>query len=143
MTATPTTDEAGIRSCIDEVARAIRAKDLDALMANYAADCVIFDLMPLQTLGRDVYRKNFESWFGLVRGPIEFEIRDVLIETREDIAFGHYTSRVRSTRTSGARTDYQVRVTVGLRKLNGRWLITHEHVSLPFASPEAMQAALA
>ena len=141
-TTTPTPDEVGIRNCIDGVAQAIRAKDLDALMANYASDCVIFDLMPLQTLGRDAYRKNFESWFGVVKGPIEFEIRDLRVETRDDVAFGHYTSRVRSTRTSGARTDYQVRVTAGLRKLNGRWLITHEHVSLPFASPEAMQVAL-
>ena len=138
-----TSDEARIGECIDEVAQAIRAKDPDALMAHYATDAVIFDLMPLQTLGRDAYRKNFESWFGMVKGPIEFEIRDVRIATREDVAFGYYTSRVRCTRTSGARTDYQVRVTAGLRKVDGRWLITHEHVSLPFASAEAMQAALA
>jgi uncharacterized protein (TIGR02246 family) len=142
-TTAATSDEARIRACIDEVAQAIRAKDLDALMPHYAADAVIFDLMPLQTLGRDAYRKNFQSWFVSVSGDIEFEIRDLRIALREDTAFGHYTSRVRCTRTSGARTDYQVRVTAGLRKLDGRWLITHEHISLPFAGPEAMQAALA
>ena len=141
-TTAATTDESGIIHCIDEVARAIRAKDLDALIRHYAPDAVIFDLMPLQTLGRDAYRKNFESWFGMVTGPIEFETRDVRIAAREDVAFGHYTTRVRCTRTSGARTDYQVRVTAGLRRMDGRWLITHEHVSLPFASAEAMQAAL-
>lgn len=142
-TTAPAVDEAGIRDCIDGVARALRAKNLDALMAHYTPDCVVFDLMPLQTLGRDAYRKNFESWFAMVKGPIDFELRDLRIATREDVAFGHYTSRVRSTRTTGASTDYQVRVTVGLRKESGRWLITHEHVSLPFASAEAMQAALA
>lgn len=141
--ATVTTDEARISDFIAGVAQAIRAKDLDALMAHYAPDAVIFDLMPLQTMGRDAYRRNFESWFSMVKGPIEFEIRDLRIMTREDVAFGHYTSRVRCTRTSGARTDYQIRVTAGFRKLDGRWLITHEHVSLPFASAEAMQAALA
>ena len=136
------TSETRVRDCIDGVAQALRAKDVDALMAHYAADCVIFDLMPLQTLGRDAYRRNFESWFGMVKGPIDFEIRDLRIDARDDIAFAHYTSRVRSTRTSGASTDYQVRVTAGLRKADDRWLLTHEHVSLPFASTEAMQAAL-
>jgi uncharacterized protein (TIGR02246 family) len=142
-TTAPTSDEAGISDCINGVAQAIRAKDLQALMEHYAPDPVIFDLMPLQTLGRDAYRKNFESWFSIVKGPIEFEARALRIATREDVAFGHYTSRIRCTRISGARTEYQVRVTVGLRKVDGRWLITHEHISLPFASAEAMQAALA
>ena len=132
---TAVTNETRIRDCVEGVAQAIRAKDVDALMAYYAPDCVIFDLMPLQTLGRDAYRRNFESWFDMVKGPIEFEI--------DDIAFAHYTSRVRSTRTSGASAEYQVRVTAGLRKAHDRWLLTHEHVSLPFASTEAMQAALA
>src|SRR5215207_7938520 len=111
MVATPIGDH------IDAVARAIRAKDLDALMAHYAPDCVIFDLMPLQTLGREAYRKNFASWSNSVNGPIEFEIQDLNSDAREDLALAHYTSRVRCTRMSGAKADYQVRVTAVLRKL--------------------------
>jgi ketosteroid isomerase-like protein len=94
-TTAPTSDEARISDCINGVAQAIRAKYLDALMEHYAPDPVIFDLMPLETLGRDAYRKNFESWFSTVNGPIEFETSDVRIATQEDVAFGHYTSRMR------------------------------------------------
>ena len=127
---------------LESGAQAIRAKDLDSLMSHYAPDCVVFDLMPLQTLGRDAYRKNFESWFGSVEGSIEFEIRDLTVEAREDIGVAHYTSRVSCTRLTGERPDYEVRVTAVLRTRNSRWLITHEHGSLPFAGPEALQAAL-
>jgi ketosteroid isomerase-like protein len=38
---------------------------------------------------------------------------------------------VESTRTTGKKADYWVRVTSGLRKIDGRWVITHEHISMP------------
>jgi uncharacterized protein (TIGR02246 family) len=141
---TPVTgDDAEVRECIEAVAAALRAKDIDALMAHYASDVVVFDLMPLQLTGAAAYRKNFEAWFGAVRGPLGFEIHDLRITRTGGVAFCHYLAHVRSTRTTGAHADYRVRVTAGLRELNGRWMLTHEHVSVPFANVESMQAALA
>ncbi|HWM45151.1 MAG TPA: nuclear transport factor 2 family protein [Burkholderiales bacterium] len=119
---------ASAHHCMDALARALRAKDINALMAHYAPDVVTFDLMPLQTQGADAYRKNFEAWFASVQGPI---------------AFGHYLGRVISTRTTGEKNDYWVRVSAGLQKMNGGWRLTHEHVSVPFKNTEALQAALA
>ena len=142
-TLTPTQDDPQIRARIDGLIRALRAKDIDALMAHYAPDTVTFDLMPLQTSGRDAYRKNFEAWFASVQGPIDFEIRDLRITGNDDVAFCHYLGHVKCTRTTGAQADYWVRVTAGCRRLNTQWTVIHEHVSMPFASREAMQAAFA
>jgi uncharacterized protein (TIGR02246 family) len=141
-TSTPTMGDTQIRGRIDGLARALRAKDLDALMAHYSPDIVTFDLMPLQTLGAEAYRKNFEAWFASVQGPIDFEIRDLNVTLRDDIAFCHYLGHVRSTRISGEKTDYWVRVSLGLQQTNGRWMVTHEHVSLPFLDGETLQARL-
>jgi uncharacterized protein (TIGR02246 family) len=141
-TKTPTRADAEIRECIETWARALRAKDIDALTAHYAPDIVTFDLMPLQSLGVDAYRRNFEAWFASVRGPIDYEIRDLRITASGDGAFCHYVGHVKSTRTTGEHTDYRVRVTMGLQQKDGRWLVTHEHVSTPFPSRETMQAAL-
>jgi ketosteroid isomerase-like protein len=58
---TSTRDETQVRAHIDTSAQAIRAKDLNALMAHYAPDVVVFDLMPLQLQGGAAYRKNFEA----------------------------------------------------------------------------------
>ena len=142
-TTTRTRDDAQIRECIDASAGAIRAKDLNALMAHYAPDVVTFDLMPLQSQGVDAYRKNFEAWFASVQGPIDYETHDLRLTTRDDVAFCHYLGRVKSTRATGEKTDYWVRVTAGLQKMNGEWMVTHEHVSVPFANRETMLVALA
>jgi ketosteroid isomerase-like protein len=37
-TTTPTREEAELRECVDGLAQALRAKDIDALMAHYAPD---------------------------------------------------------------------------------------------------------
>ena len=140
-TTTSTRDDAQIRERMDALAQALRAKDINALMAHYAPGIVTFDLRPpLQVQGVDAYRKNFEAWFAAVQGPIDYEIRDLRITVSDDIAFCHSLNHVKSTRTSGERVDYWVRVTSGLQKLNGRWMVTHEHVSVPIKL-ETMQAA--
>lgn len=135
-------DDPEVHACIESLTRALSAKDIDALMAHYAPDVAVFDLMPLQLTGADAYRRNFEAWFGALRGPIGFEIRKLHIVRTGDVAFCHYLGQVRSTRTTGAHADYCVRVTAGLQKLDGRWRVTHEHVSVPFPDMESMQAAL-
>jgi uncharacterized protein (TIGR02246 family) len=142
-TTTPTRNDAQIRERIDAWAQALRAKDLNALMAHYASDIVTFDVMPLQSLGADAYRKNFEAWFASAQGPIDYEIRDLRITMRDDVAFSHYVGHVRSTRTTGEKNDYWVRVTMGFQKMNGQWMVTHEHVSVPFTNRETLRAALA
>jgi uncharacterized protein (TIGR02246 family) len=141
-TTTPTRDDAPIRACMDAVAHAFRAKDLTALMAHYAPDTVTFDVRPpLQVQGVGAYRATFEAWFAATQGPIDYELRDVRIATSDDVAFGHYLVHVKSTRTTGESAEYWVRVTSGFQKLNGRWLVTHEHVSVPIKM-ETMRAAL-
>jgi uncharacterized protein (TIGR02246 family) len=135
-------EEAQIRQLIDQWVKALHAKDLNALMSYYAPDILTFDILPpLQYQGVDAYRKNFEAWFASVQGPIDYEIRDLRITTGHDVAFCYSLNRVRSTRTTGETTDSWVRVTVGFRKMDGTWRITHEHVSVP-VDLETSKAAL-
>jgi hypothetical protein len=39
---------------------------------------------------------------------------------------------VSGTRTNGDHTYVWVRATVGFRKIDGKWMVTHEHLSVPF-----------
>ena len=125
-------DEGQIRECLNEWTRALRAKDLDALMALYARDTIAFDLMPPSEVEANRYRQNFEQWFAMMPGPIEYEIHDLRITTGGDVAFSHNLGHVKATRTNGEKADYWVRATVGFRKRNGQWLVVHDHVSMPF-----------
>jgi ketosteroid isomerase-like protein len=77
------------------------------------------------------YRKNFEGWFAVLPGPIDYEIHDLRITLSDSVAFCHSLSHVKGTRKNGEKTDYWVRVTVGFQMRNGQWLMTHDHVSMP------------
>lgn len=140
---TSSVEETEIRSALDELVQALRAKDIKALMAHYAPDAVIFDLRPPHRIvSANAYRKNFEAWFASVDGPIDYEVRELLVTARDDAAFCHSLCRVRSKRTNGESADYWVRVTSGLRKTSGSWMIAHEHISMPI-DLQTMRAQLA
>ena len=54
-------NRADAREVIEGLAQAIREKNPDALLANYASDVVVFDVFPpLDVKGADAYRGNFE-----------------------------------------------------------------------------------
>lgn len=126
-------DEALIRQLLDEWTKALYAKDIDALMSHYVPDILLFDLAPpLQYRGADTYRKNWEEWLPTFRGPVGYEIRDLGVTAGDDTAFCHSLNRITGMRTNGEQTDVWVRATVGLRKIDGTWMITHEHFSVPF-----------
>ena len=141
-TTTQTREEAQISETMNTWAQELRARNLNAVMSHYAPDNVAFDLTPpLQVRGADAYRKNFETWFASVQGPIDYEIRDLHITTSDDVAFCHYLGHVKTRLTTGENSDYWVRVTSGFQRINGRWMATHEHVSVPF-NMETKQALL-
>ncbi len=58
-----------------------------------------------------------------------------------DVAFSHALSRVTGKLRTGAEIDMWFRTTLGFRRIDGRWLIVHDHGSVPF-NPESGQASL-
>ena len=128
-----TSDAAAIRAGIDDRVRAVRAKDVETLMAWYAPDVVAFDLVaPLAHRGAGGVRKRVAEWFASFRTAIDYEVRDVDLFLAGDVAFDHHLTHVRGTSASGAAIDMWFRETVGYRKLDGRWMVTHQHSSVPF-----------
>jgi uncharacterized protein (TIGR02246 family) len=135
--------DAEIRQLVDRWARAVRAKDVEGLMSCYATDVLSFDLAPpLQSRGADAYRRSLEAWFPTFRGPIGYEVRDLGVTPGDDVAFSHSLNRITGARTSGEETDVWVRATVCFRRIGGRWLIAHEHVSVPFEMEPPYRASL-
>ena len=133
-----TTDETQIRQQIDGLVNAVRNKDLDRAMSFYSPDVVSFDLEPpLQYL----HTKRWKQTFAAFEGPLGYDIRDLSITTGNDVAFAHSLNHSRGTLKSGARSDVWVRWTACFRKLNGTWLIVHDHVSVPVA-PATGKAAM-
>jgi ketosteroid isomerase-like protein len=124
--------EADIRRRVDQLANAIRAMDFEAVKPIYASDLVSFDIVPpLQHLGAAAKWKNWEDVFTTYQPPLGYEIRDLTIAVGEDVAFGHSLNRISGRLKNGNRSDYWIRWTICFRKIEGNWLMVHDHVSVP------------
>jgi uncharacterized protein (TIGR02246 family) len=127
-----TNDEAAIRELLDSFAKAFRDKDVDGVMAPFAKNIVSFDILPpLQTVSAETFVTHWQQFFESHQGPIHVEFPDIRIATGDDVAFSYCVHRIKGTLKSGQQTDSWLRWTACYRKTNGRWLIVHEHVSVP------------
>ena len=127
-------DEADIRALEDRFAAAFKAKDINAIMALYTPgpDLIVFDANPpRQYSGWDAYKKDFEAFLASSPGPADMLITDVSVTVGGDVAYGHSIQHPILTDEDGKKTEFTVRVTDGYKKVNGQWLISHEHVSVP------------
>ena len=130
---TRTDEEVQIRGLMDDWAKAARAKDVDAIFAHYAPDILAFDaIAQLQFKGADAYREHWEACIAMCPGPMIFEIHDLGIEAGDNVAFGHYLLKCGATGEDGKEQTGWTRATVCWRKRSGRWMVAHEHFSVPF-----------
>lgn len=138
-----TGDEARIRAIIEDYGEGLRNRDAGRCVAHYAGDIVQFDLAPpLEYRGKETARKHLSEWFQTFDGPLEFEMSGLNISAGTDTAFAHVLNHINGTSTNGEKNDHWVRVTICFRKIDGQWLVTHEHASVPFYMDGSLRAAL-
>ncbi|MGP8260725.1 MAG: YybH family protein [Acidobacteriaceae bacterium] len=127
-------DQTDIKALEDGFAAAFKAKDVNAIMAYYVPDqtMIAFDMIPpLQYAGADAYRKDWQDTFAMYPGPADISISGLDITTGGNVAFSHSIQKGYLTDKKGKKVEMTVRVTDGYKKINGHWLIAHEHVSIP------------
>jgi len=127
-------DRAEIRALEERFVAAMKAKDLDAIMKVYAPGqtLFVFDVIPpRQYVRAAAYRKDWQTFLDTFEGPITVELTDLDVAADRNLAFSHSIQRVAGTDKQGKKLDLTVRVTDVYKKARGRWLIIHEHVSVP------------
>ena len=127
-------EETAIRGQIEKVIDGLRAKDLEALREPYASDVVSFDVEPpLQHVGIEAKLANWARVFQVFE-TVDYELRELTLTIGGDVAFGHAFGRLSGTMKNGVATaGMWVRVTYGLRRIDGTWRIAHDQVSVPLA----------
>jgi uncharacterized protein (TIGR02246 family) len=126
------TDEAVISELVENWARAVRAKDLDGILANHSTDVLMFDVPPpVQSRGIEAYRKTWDLFFSWSDDPVVFDIKDIDITAGTDVAFVAALMRCAGMEKNGERIELEFRLTIGLRKIDGQWMVLHEHPSIP------------
>jgi uncharacterized protein (TIGR02246 family) len=127
-------DEASIKALEDRFVAAFNAKDTAAIMMLYVPDqsLIVFDASPpRQYTGANAYKKDWDGFFTGFPGPMNFTLSDLDITVGGNVAYSHSIQHVTTTDQKGNKVEFTVRVTDGYKKINGQWLISHEHVSVP------------
>jgi uncharacterized protein (TIGR02246 family) len=125
-------DEVAVRDLIDAWADSVRRKDYDGILRSHAADFVLFDVPPpFKSVGLEAYRKTWDVFFAWSHDPVRFEIQDMDVTAGADVAFAFATMRCEGPGADGKPEALDFRLTIALRKIDGRWMIAHEHHSVP------------
>jgi uncharacterized protein (TIGR02246 family) len=138
-------DEARIRELVADRCAAMRRGDAKAIVEQYTDDAVVFSLAPPLRQPSDGTRdvSNLQAWFDEKGGRVGSEVRDLEVSVAGDVAFCHGLERMGSPDDApGHQFTLWFRSTLGLRRVEGRWRIAHEHSSTPFYMDGSMRAAL-
>jgi uncharacterized protein (TIGR02246 family) len=126
-------DQQQIRTLIERWAEAVHATDLDAVLADHSDDIVMFDVPPPDdgVRGIDAYRQTWPPFFEWQARGASFEIVELDVTAGDDVAYAHALLRCGMPEELAERPERRLRLTLGLRRENGRWVVAHEHHSYP------------
>jgi uncharacterized protein (TIGR02246 family) len=125
-------EHAEIRQLIADWSAAVRRKDYDGVLKNHSRNMLMFDVPPpFQSEGIDAYRKTWDLFFGWMASQPKFELSDLRITAGQEVAFVTAHGKCFGPNGHGTAEELDFRLTIGLRKSNGRWVIEHEHHSVP------------
>jgi len=116
-----------VRRVFDQWANAVQQCDLDGVVAQHTPDVLMFDV-PENGLIRGIeeYRACWRDFFPFISNGGVFEVTELEITAGSDVAFSHCIVNCGASRDD----TFPVRLTLGYRKVDGEWLIAHEHHSV-------------
>jgi uncharacterized protein (TIGR02246 family) len=126
-------DEKEITELIHAWASAVRGGDLESVLSAHAQDIVMFDVPPPDdgVRGIDAYGDTWPPFFGWLRSGASFDIVELDVTAGDDVAYAWALLRCGTEDDLRKEPDNRLRLTIGLRRDGGRWVVSHEHHSFP------------
>ena len=112
---------------------AVRAGELEGVLSAHAEDIVMFDVPPPDNgvRGIDAYRETWPLFFGWLRSGASFDIVELDVTAGDEVAYAWALLRCGTEDEFRKDPDNRLRLTIGLRRDGGRWVVSHEHHSFP------------
>jgi uncharacterized protein (TIGR02246 family) len=132
-------DEQQIRELVTRWAAAVHRGDLEGVIADHARDIVMFDVPPPHdgVRGIDAYRETWPPFFAWQAQGASFEIVALDVTAGGDVAYAHALLRCGLPEELAAHPESRLRLSLGLRREDGRWVVAHEHHSFADVSADA------
>ncbi len=130
--------EIEIRRLIEDWALATRQNRRGDVLKNHVSDLVVFDVLPpMKYESTEAYRRSWDDWQPETQGEGKFDLENMSVTAGTDVAFAHSFIRCGGTMANGRAFEDLVRATFCLRKIDGLWKISHQHISKPLQQSEA------
>jgi uncharacterized protein (TIGR02246 family) len=132
-------DAQQIRALIEAWAIAAHDGDLATVLADHAPDIVMFDVPPPDqgVRGIDAYRATWPPFFEWQASGAVFEVESLVVTAGTEVAFAYALLRCGTAAELARDPEKRLRLTLGLRKSGGRWIVAHEHHSFPDVADQA------
>jgi uncharacterized protein (TIGR02246 family) len=126
-------DEEQIRALIERWADAVHSGDMAVVLAEHADDIVMFDVPPPYqgVRGIDAYRETWPPFFEWQARGASFEIESLEVTAGDAVAYAFALLRCGTKQELADNPENRLRLTLGLRNEDGRWVVAHEHHSFP------------
>jgi ketosteroid isomerase-like protein len=121
-----TKDEEIIRQIILNWAASISSNDREGILEAHSANILMYDF-PSVVRGLEAYDETWDFFFAEKTKEIHFDVRDLEVTASDFVAFA--TCLIRCEGTSAGVVE--LRLTTGLKKIDNKWIIIHEHHSVP------------
>jgi uncharacterized protein (TIGR02246 family) len=129
-------DTEHIRQLIERWALAVHEGNMTVVLEDHAPDIVMFDVPPPEqgVRGLKAYRASWPGFFEWQASGAVFEIESLEVTTGADVAFAFALLTCATPEALERNPERRLRLTIGLRKQDGRWVVSHEHHSFADAS---------
>lgn len=120
-----------VKAAMDTWANALYNKDLEAMHKDYASQYCLYDVKATTNNVQET-KELWKECFPFFDKP-KVEYKDMVIHASDDMAIVYFRSRITgmSVPIPDDMANAWLRGTVGYRKVDGKWLCVHEHVSFP------------
>ncbi len=91
----------------------------------------MFDVPPPHdgVRGLEAYRETWPGFFEWQAAGASFEIVELEVTAGDEVAFAWALLRCGTPEQFAVHPEARLRLTVGLHRREGRWVVTHEHHS--------------
>ena len=126
-------DEQQIGDLVRRWATAVHAGDLETVVADHAEDIVMFDVPPplAGVRGLAAYRDTWPGFFRWQASGALFELTELDVTAGSEVAYAVALLRCGTPEELEREPGLRLRLTLGLRKVDDRWTVAHEHHSFP------------
>jgi uncharacterized protein (TIGR02246 family) len=122
-----------LKALVDERVAAVKARDGETLMAREHPEVLTYGVLgALQATGNDAVEEQMNAWFDGYREGPHYAVHDLRVDADGNLGYCAFVYHVTGILKDGTEVSMAVRATLVCKRIAGRWLVVHDHESVPF-----------